>query len=416
MPAPKGLGAILGALRERNFAIYTAGNGLSLVGTWIQRIAVGWVAWELTGSATWLGAVAFADLFPAVVLGVLGGAIADRVSQVRILVVGHVLMMLQALALAGLTLAGLTTVELLFALVLLGGMVTAFNQPARLALVPSLVPRQHLSTAVAINSINFNLARFIGPVIAGALIVASGAGAAFLANALSFLAFLLALSRLRLPPRLGDGGRASSLLADIAEGIRYTLSHQGLGPLLLLLLVFAVGVRPLAELLPGFADAVFGRGAPGLAALSAAIGVGAIGGGYWLAQRGQTGGLWPVVLAAAVAMGLCGLAFVATASFLVALLAAAAAGAAMVISGAGGQTIVHMTVEGRMRGRVLSLYGMMFRGGPAIGALIMGAIADLVGLRLALAAGAVCSLLLCALVLRRRARIGEALSDSPAGP
>lgn len=415
MHPPKGLGAILGALSERNFAIYTAGNGLSLVGTWIQRIAVGWLAWELTGSATWLGAVAFADLFPAVVLGVLGGAVADRVSRVRILVVGHVLMMVQALALAALTLAGLITIELLFLLVLAGGMVIAFNQPARLALVPSLVSRQHLSTAIAINSINFNLARFVGPVIAGLLIVWSGAGAAFVANALSFLAFLVALSRLRVPGREGEAGGPRSLGADIAEGIRYTLSHAGLRPLLFLMLLLAVGIRPLAELLPGFADAVFGRGAPGLAALSAAIGIGAIAGGYWLAQR-QGDGLWPVVLASAVAMGLCALAFVATTRFDVALVAAAAAGAAMVISGAGGQTIVHMTVEGRMRGRVLSLYGIIFRGGPAVGALAMGALADQIGLRLALAAGVTLSLTLLALVLKRRQRIAAALSDGPGGP
>ena len=169
---------IVRALKNPNYGTYAAGNSVSLIGTWIQRIAVGWLAWELTGSGAWLGAVAFADLFPAVFIGPFGGAVADRLSRLRIITISQALAMVQAVALFWLTFSGAVTIEWLFALVLVNGFVMGFNQPSRLALVPSLVPREDLSTAVAINAIVFNLARFIGPAVAGLLIVSWGVAAA----------------------------------------------------------------------------------------------------------------------------------------------------------------------------------------------------------------------------------------------
>ena len=189
-----GLGRIVRTLRNPSYGPYVAGNSLSLVGLWVQRVAIGWLTWELTGSAAWLGIVSLADLAPALLVGPFAGAYADRADRLRIVRIAQTLAMLQALALAALTAASLMRIELLVALVLANGIVVGINQPARLSLVSSLVPRADLPTAVAINSIVFNLARFIGPALAGVLIVQSGPAAAFAFNALSFVCFLVVLA------------------------------------------------------------------------------------------------------------------------------------------------------------------------------------------------------------------------------
>ncbi len=382
------------ALKHPNYGVYVAGNSVSLVGTWMQRIAVGWLTWELTESGGWLGAVAFADLFPSVFIGPIGGALADRFNRLRIIGISQFLAMLQAAALCILTWTGTITIEILFALVLVHGIVMGFNQPSRLALVPSLVPRADLSTAVAINAIIFNLARFIGPALAGLLILSFGVAAAFAVNTASFVAFFVALTRIHLPQdsvpqRVGR----KSIIQDIGEGVRYAARHGGIGPLFLLLTIMSIGVRPFVELLPGFAAEVFQRGAEALAMLSSTIGIGAILSGLWLAQRKRTEGLAPLMLGATGFVALAILGFVATDIFWLGLVAIAFAGIAMVLSGVGAQTLIQLTVEPEMRGRVMSLYGIIFRGGPAAGALIIGMLSELFGLRWPLAGGAIMVLL-----------------------
>jgi predicted MFS family arabinose efflux permease len=403
-----GLGNISRTLAHRDFGVYVAGNSVSLIGTWMQRIGVGWLAWELSHSGAVLGLVAFADLFPGVLIGPFGGALADRADRLRVIKVAQTLIMLQALALFVLTASGAITVPLLVALVLAQGAVIGFNQPARLALIPSLVPRPHLATAVAINSIVFNTARFIGPALAGVVIVALDVSAVFALNALSFLGFLFALSRLRLPPSAAPRSRRS-MLGAIADGLRYALRHPGIGPILVLQAVLAVCARPFVELLPGFAAEIFGRGAPGLALLSSTIGIGAIAGGLWLAQRpGQTG-LPRIVLATSVMTALTVLAFALCRWFWPAVGCVALAGFAMVVAGAGTQTVLQTAVDEDMRGRVLSLFGLIFRGGPALGALAMGAASEALGLQAPLTAGALIGLVAALLLWRRRDAIGRSL-------
>jgi predicted MFS family arabinose efflux permease len=286
--------------------------------------------------------------------------------------------------------------------------VIGFNQPARLALIPDLVPRPHLATAVAVNSIVFNTARFIGPALAGIAIVALDISAVFALNALSFLAFLFALSRLRLQPRGAPSSRRS-MLGAIADGLRYTLGHPGIGPILLLQAVLAVCARPFVELLPGFAAAVFGRGAPGLALLSSTIGIGAIAGGLWLAQRSDQRGLPRVVLATSVLTAVTVLAFALCRWFWPAVACVAGAGFAMVVAGAGTQTVLQSAVDETMRGRVLSLFGLIFRGGPALGALVMGVVSEALGLQVPLLAGALVGLVAALLLWRRRESIVRSL-------
>jgi predicted MFS family arabinose efflux permease len=410
------LGAIPRTLAHRNFGIYVAGSTVSLIGTWMQRIGVGWLAWELSHSGAVLGLVAFADLFPTIVIGPFGGALADRFDRLRVMRIAQSLVMLQALTLFALTVSGLITVELLVGLVLLGGLVDGINQPARLALAPSLVPRSDLATAVAINSIVFNLARFLGPALAGLVIVWWGIEIVFALNALTFVAFLFALARLRLQPLALEGQGRRSMLRAIADGVRYTGRHAGIGPLLLLHAVLAVSARPFFELLPGFASDVFGRGASGLAMLGSAVGIGAVVGGLWLAQRHEESRLTNVALGSSFLVTLSVLTFSLTTWFSAALVAVTLAGFGMVVAGVGTQTLIQTSVDEAMRGRVLSLFGLIFRGGPAVGALLMGAASELVGLQAPVAAGTIVGLIAAILIWRHRDAIATNLGDRPLSP
>ena len=403
---------ITGVLRQPAYGTYTAGNALSLIGTWMQRIAVGWLAWELTGSAAWLGAVAFADLFPTVLVAPLAGAAADRWNRRRILRATVLVNLCQALVLCVLAVAGRLDIWALLAATLVAGIATGIGQPARLALVASLVERGDLPIAVAINSIVFNVARFIGPALAGALIGAGGAALAFAGNALSFAAFLAALSRLHIGEQgRGRGEPTSGLGRELTAGLRYAVSHPGIGPLLALLVITNVFGRPFVELLPGFAAQVFAAGPQGLALMTSAIGLGAIVAGTWLAGRDGTRGLVTITVASTLLLALTIALFVATDRLVLALPVLAVSGMVMVGAGVGTHTLLQLAVAPAMRGRVLGLYGLIFRGGPALGALAMGPIADRLGLAWPVAAGAVVLAVAAAALMTRRRRLsGHLLS------
>ena len=405
----EGLSNVVLALKSPSYGLYAAGNSVSLIGTWMQRVAVGWLTWELTGSGAWLGVVAFAELFPTVLIAPFAGVLADRRDRLTVMRVAQGLLLVQALALFVLTASGAMTIWILLGLTLYLGVVAAIAQPVRLALVPSLVPREHLSAAVAINSIIFNGARFLGPAAAGVIIVSGGIAAAFAANAASFVWFLFVLSRLRVAPDGQASTAGRSVLAALAEGLAYTARHPGIGPLLALLLAVSLCARPVVELLPGFAGAVFAAGAEGLAAMTATIGLGAIAAGLWLAQRDSGLGLVRVTLLAplgmAAALGL----FVASPGLWLALPALFLVGVAAVTAGVGTQTLLQLSVASELRGRVLSLYGLIFRGGPALGALVMGGLSEILGLRWPLAGGVLLAALAWALVWVRRERVAAAL-------
>lgn len=415
MPGQAGFGGVVRTLQHRNFRIYISGASVSLIGTWMQRVAVGWLTWELTESGFWLGLVSCADLLPAVFVGPFGGVVADRYNRLKIMLTAQTVSLFQALALFALTASGNVTVELLALLVLVNGIAMGFNQPSRLALMPSLVPREDLSTGIAINSIIFNLARFIGPALAGLLIVTVGVEGAFGANALTFSAFLIALLRIKVPrrPDRGKGKVPPSIWVQLGEGVNYAARHPGIGPTLLLLATVSLGVRPFVELMPGFADKVFGGGADTLALLSSTVGVGAVLSGLWIARRGG-GGLTRLVLLNTLVLAIAILVFVATDWLWLGVASVAVAGMAMVATGVSMQTLMQMSVEGELRGRVLSLYGIIFIGGPAAGALIMGTLSESLGLRLPLGIGAMAVIAMWLWTWRKRAGITEALEPKSA--
>lgn len=398
-------------LRNANYGIYSAGNGVSLIGMWMQRIAIGWLTWQLTQSGFWLGIMSFADFFPVILVGPIAGAAADRWDRLRTVKISQMISLGQAMALYLLTITGHINVAWLVGLTAFQGVVTAFNQPARLALVPSLVPPADLASAVAINSVVFNLARFIGPIFAGFAIVWSGVAAAFIVNAISYLPFIYALARIRdLPPTLAPPAHRS-FLADLAAGIRYTATHPGIAALLVLLIAIGIGGRPLNELLPGFAAQVFHGGAGGLSVMAAAIGGGAILGGLWLGERAHKAGLVWVALGSALASAVAAVAAISTDRLWLAVPALAVFGFTMSTSGIAIQTLIQLASDRSMRGRVMGLYGLIFRGAPAIGALAAGVASAHFGLRWPVVFGAV---LVVAVWLRTwfaRERIAAALES-----
>ncbi len=395
-----GLTAIRQVFSNRNYAIYTSGNSLSLIGLWVQRLAVGWLAWDLTKSGFWLGAVAFADLFPIFVIGPFAGVIADWYDRRRVSLICQMMALSQAAVLFFLTANAMIDIESLFILSLLQGIVVAFHQPTRLSLVRDLVEAKDMTTAVAVNSVSFNLARFIGPAVAGVVITSYGVATAFAINALSYFSMIIALFFLRLPPQRKQTQK-KGILTEASAGIRYAASHPVVGRIIILMLAMAFLTRPVSELLPGFADAVFSKGAEGLAIFTSATGLGAIVGGIWIAQRGRNEGLSRIAVTSVIISGLMIILFASTHLFWVAVGAMTVAGVAMVTCGVATQTMIQSVVEEQMRGRVLSLWGMIFRGGPAVGALVMGWLSGTFGLSWPLGvAGGLCVCIVFLMLLR----------------
>jgi predicted MFS family arabinose efflux permease len=389
-PRPGGLDNIVRAFAHRNYRVYVIGNSISLIGWWLERVAVGWLTWTLTHSGAWLGLVALADFLPVLVLAPFAGVLADRRDRVWTIRITQWIGCAQASVLAILVVYDVMTIEILFALVLMLGIANGVAQPSRLALIATLVDRQSLASALAINSVVFNLARFIGPALAGLVIAEIGIAAAFAANAVGYIAFQISLLNLRgLPPQPAVGRQ--NVLRASTEAFSYAYRHPGIGPMLLLFVVTTIGTRGFIELFPGFADRVFDRGPQGLAMLTSTVGLGAICGASWMVLRSATTGLAHVVLVCTSLMSLAILAFTATDVFYLALPCALVAGAMMTITGTGAQTLIQAAVDDRMSGRVMALYGMIFRAGPAVGAVLLGTLSEYVGLRLALALGAIVS-------------------------
>jgi MFS family permease len=404
---------ILRIWAHRNYAFLMGGMAPSLLASWMQRVGVGWLAWELTHSPGWLGAIAAADFAPMLVLAPLAGAVADRGHPLRQMQVAQGLILAQALALAALTFAGRMTIELLFALALLLGCLQPFSVGARHAVVPSTVPREHFATAIALDSAIFQTSRFIGPAIAGILIPTVGVGGTFAAYAVGIAVFLGALFCLDLPPPQRKAHQQAHILQDVKEGLAYVRGHPGIWPVFLLLSVVSVLIRPLQDMLPGFAGGVFQAGATGLAWLTASLGVGATISATWIATRGHVAGLARVFVVGCLGVGLATLGFVATTELWVALIFGVLSGFTLNAMSTSTQALVQSAVADHMRGRVMSLYTVTFRGTPAIGAVGLGLLAERFGLRLTFAAAGVACLAAWAIAAPRHRTLAAALETDP---
>jgi MFS family permease len=404
---------IISVLSQWNYGVYTAGSTISLFGLWAHRLAAAWLAWELTHSSFWVGMVVFADLIPTLFLTPFAGVLADRYDRRHLAIISQVMGMVQAIVLGWMYLDGqLATKDDIWWLVgwtLFLGIAWALNTAARLSMVPNLVEHNFIPPAVALNSAIFNLGRVVGPV-SGALIIDQwNVGIAFIFNAVTFVFFIAALMVIR-PVRTEEkpaGG--AGMLAQSLEGIKHAARHPGIGPAMVLLIAMAMGGKALLEVLPEFADEVFARGASGLGELTAASGVGGLIAAMWLAQRGSVKGLTRITIIALLITGLSIFGFVATAWYPLALFSIFVLGVTGIYGGTATQTLMQHAVEGSMRGRVMSLYGVIHRGAPAIGALAMGAAADVIGIRWSVAAGGVLCLATWVWMLKRSATASEAL-------
>ena len=404
------LGGISVAMANRNYRIYTIGAIPSLMGTWVQRMAVGWFAWELTESGAWLGLIAFADLAPSVLSAPIAGAFADRVNRLRIVKLVQYMSLIQATVLATLTLSGVMTIELLFTLALIQGIVQGIHQPFRHALLGTIVTRSEMTAAIGINSTIWNSSRLIGPAISAVVILQLGVGATFLINAFSYVPMLIGLYLITAEHRPAAPKSLSQVPAEILEGIRYASGHRFIGSVMFMLLIFSFFGRATQELLPGFTGAVFNVGADGLALLTGAAGFGSLFSGIWLSRRGTLTGLSDILILMVLLIAATQLAFVATDILWVSVIVFVAWG--FVLNGAGiiCQSLVQATVPDTIRGRVVSLYGMLWLGTPALGAFAMGVAADYLGFRIPVAAGAFVVLATFGWSLTRRGRLRESIN------
>lgn len=368
------------AMRHRHYRNYTCGSVLSLVGTWTHRVALGWLTWELTGSYGWLGIIAFADMFMMMLVSPIAGDLADRMDRRRLAYWSQFAMMCQALAIAVLVYLGRAEIWTVLGLTMALGVMHAYHTASRLAMVPNLVPEEDLTPAIAINSLIFNVARFLGPAVAGLIIANFGLGPAFTFNAFTFVVFLWVLGRLRMLRSEHSPGKEQGVFSSIVDGIRYATGHSGIGPLLLMLVITAFAARSLPDLLPGFADGVFRRGPEGLAWLTSMMGLGAMLSGFFVLARDGVAGMTGIVLHCLLLLGLSMLAFVLVDVFWIAAVMIAAVGYFMNLNAVGVLNLMQNVVEGTMRGRVMSIYVFLYQGAPAVGTLLLGAIAEYTGL------------------------------------
>jgi MFS family permease len=378
--APSLLNQPLRAFHHRNFRLFAFGQILSLAGTRIHEVAAGWLMWQLTGSAAWLGALALAEITPRILMWPASGLVADRMDRRRIATIFQTLSAVEAGLLAILQAFGMVTPLILMVTAALLGLNNAFWQPVRMALIPRLVPSQELPTAVALSSVLANVARVIGPILSGPAMIWGGVSMAFALNSVSFFAVVVALQMMRLtkqdtmPRRHGESHRG------VWHGMAVVVAHPGIGPLFLLIGIFAVTVRPIADLLPAFAEKVFDKGPGGFAALISVMGAGALLSGLLLSWRSALTGLTTILALFGILGATATMLFALTSNFTLALVCMGLIGVGVTGKNIVAQTLVQSALDDSVRGRVFSLYAVVFNSAPAVGALLMGYAADWVGI------------------------------------
>ncbi len=398
-------------MSSRDYRLYALGHLVHVHGWWGNKLGLGWLTWELTGSAGWLGIVAFTGMIPVMVVAPFGGALADRYGhRLMAMIVGAAGGCVTA-TLAALAISGAMTMPLLLALAFCQGQSFGIEFPARQALIPQLVGRDNIAAAIAFNATTFQVGSFLGPVLAGIVISAYGAGASILIFAVTTVWMVAMMYMIRHRPAPAADRNRRGMLSDIADGFGYLARSPAIRVLMLISFTNGLLLRPYNDLLPGFAAEVFGRGAEGLAALNAAAGLGALVCAVFLVIRGRARGLVAIMVAGAMSASIAFLLFTTTTNFALALPILGVAAMLLLAGHVGAYSLVQNMVAPAMRGRVISISTAISVGGPALGALLMGWLADLIGLRPALAATSALALVVVLSVLptlRRRAREMEA--------
>ncbi len=409
------LPAMFRSFQSRDFALFWSGNFLSNTGTWMQNIALGWVILELTNSPFLLGLNGFLSQAPVLVFALPGGAIADRLDRRKLMLSTQTAMMLLALLLAVLTSFGSIHIAAILLISLLTGVATALNYPAYQALIPELVERDDLMNAIALNSAQFNMSRAVGPTMAGLALGTLGAAACFYLNSVSFLALIIALLMIAIPPLRVHAG--PKFWGAMLEGLRYVNENRVLLVLLSVPAFLSLLALPFIVLMPVFARDVLRVGASGLGYLMGGAGLGAVTAALGIASWGTAKRRGPYILASASVFSGALILFAQARTFGWALGMMVIVGASMVGAFTLTNTTLQTTTPPHLRGRIMSLYAMAMTGLLPFGSLQAGAIAEALGARFALSFGAgVCLIYFLTLLIlfprirraAQRARSGRA--------
>ncbi len=401
--------AAVRALQYPNFRLYFAGQAVSILGSWVQQVALAWLIYRLTGSAALLGVTTFAALLPQLLVGPLAGAWIDRRDKRRLLILVQGILAVQALALAALTALELIGPALIVAMSLLLGVLNAFDTPLRQSLIGSFVGRREdLPNALALNAMLFNCARFVGPPLAGLLLAFSSEALCFALNGLSFLALMIGLALMRIEaPR-----RASGSMGQVfREGLEYVWRTQPVRLLIITLAMVNITASSYAVLLPVFARDIFGGDAQTLGWLWGAAGCGAFLSTLFLATRQALPGLVRIVLVGAVLSALSLLGFAVSGQLVPALLAMGLLGFGISVGNVGINMLLQSLAPEQLRGRVVSFFTSTRFGFDAIGGLLAGLLASWIGAPLTLALEGAVLLLFCLWLLGRRRALREQVRD-----
>jgi MFS family permease len=376
---PSGWRFALRALRSRNYRLFFGGQSVSLVGTWMTRLATSWLVYRLTGSAYLLGLVSFAGQVPTFLLGPFAGVWVDRLDRRRVLIITQVLSMIQSFWLAGLVLWGQITFTEILWLSIFQGVVNAFDMPARQAFLTQMVDnREDLPNAIALNSSMVNGSRLIGPSLAGIVIAGYGEGYCFLIDGISYIAVIFSLLMMRVTIRQVTRKREGDI-AELREGWRYVTRFQPVRSLLLLLALVSLVGMPYTVLMPIFATQILHGGPHTLGFLMGASGIGALSSAVWLATRKSVLGLGKIIPMMSGMFGAGLIAFAVSRSLPLSLILMLFTGFGMMQQMAASNTILQTIVSDDMRGRVMSYYSMAFAGTAPFGSLAAGYIADRIG-------------------------------------
>ncbi len=373
------LASITRALHHRNFRLFFSGQSISLVGTWMQRVALSWLVYDMTHSAFLLGVVGFSGRIPSLLVAPLGGVLADRWNRHRSLVVTQAMAMVQAIVLAVLVLTGKITVWEIIVLSIFLGVINAFDAPIRQSFMLQMVgDKKDLGNAIALNSSMVNGARLLGPTAAGVLIAALGEGACFLINAISYLPVIASLLMMRLTAQQAKP-RKAKVRHELKDGFTYAFRFTPVRAILLMLALVSLMGMPYTVLMPVFAKDILHGGPKVLGFLMGASGVGALAGALYLASKKNVLGLGKLIAAAAATFGVGLMVFSFSRLLILSLLLMLLVGVGQMIQLASSNTLLQTIVDDDKRGRIMSFYAMAFMGMAPIGSLIAGSLASKIG-------------------------------------
>lgn len=392
------------AMRHRNFQLYFGGQLISNIGTWMQIIAQGWVVYQIGHSELTLGLVAFASAIPVLVVSPWAGVVVDRMSRRKLLMMTQSGAMILAFIMAALTFTKVIQEWHVIVLAALLGVVNSFDAPARQAFVPEMVGKKDLPNAIALTSMMFNSARVIGPAVAGLVLAAVGAAWCFTINGISFLAVLMGLWLMALPP-LRKIQHTTSPWQQLVSGMQYAAKNREIFGLILLSLVFSVFGISYATILPAFVEKNLHQGAIAYGWVNAATGLGAVTGAFLLAHRSSHGRRGQLLVLTNIAFPLILIAFSFTSLYPLSLLLAFGLGVGFMMQFTTINTLLQTRVDDEFRGRVMGLYTITFFGFAPFGNLLIGFLGQQMGLGIGMTLFAVCSLILSRLVLMKTPEI-----------